>query len=76
MSVASSWRNYESKKKTKTKTKTQTRKFLYSFLDFLTDLLCTWITSRVKEKSKNLKNAVYVVSIFIFFHGWLHISKS
>lgn len=35
-----------------------------------------WITSIVKEKVKNVKNPVYVVSIFIFSDGWLHISES
>lgn len=34
------------------------------------------ITSFVKEKSKNFKNAVYAVSIFIFSDGGLHFSKS
>lgn len=45
-------------------------------LHFLNDSLCTWITSFVKEKSKNFKNAVYAVSIFIFSDGGLHFSKS
>lgn len=48
--------------------------FILSIL--LKGLLGMWITSIVKEKVKNVKNPVYVVSIFIFSDGWLHISES
>lgn len=48
---------------------------------FILSVLFKWLTMYTsyfysQEKSKNFKNAVYVVSIFIFSDGWLHISKS
>ena len=48
---------------------------------FLLSILLKWLPMYVdhfhsQEKSKSFESAVYAVSIFIFFSGWLHISKS
>lgn len=47
--------------------KTQTKKVIFSRLFKLFTMYMDYFQSQ--EKSKNFKNAVYVVSIFIFFNG-------
>lgn len=49
------------------KKKTQTKKVIFSRLFKLFTRYMDYFQSQ--EKSKNFKNAVYVISIFIFFNG-------